>query len=77
MTQYYASLVLDCASGASFLGVQGKSLEKSDVMRAFEEAQYRGPFADPEEPRWWRHRLVELLQSKGAADGRQDTSDNF
>ncbi len=66
----FPGVVLDRASGASFLGVEGKSLEKSDVMRAFEEAQYRGPFADPEEPRWWRHRLVELLKSKGAADGR-------
>jgi hypothetical protein len=39
-------------------------------MKPFAAALYHGPFADPRDPRWWRHRLVELLHDSGVADGR-------
>lgn len=66
----FPGVVLDRTAAASFLGIQPKAFETASVMKPFGAALYRGPFADSHDPRWWRHRLVELLHDGGVADGR-------
>jgi hypothetical protein len=64
----FPGVILDFTSTASFLGIEPNALKEADVQAVFKEALYKGPFAETAEPRWWRHRLVELLNRNNVSD---------
>lgn len=47
---------------ATFLGIKENSFDK--VSRIFEDAKYKGIFADPENPKWWPTKIREILYKK-------------
>jgi DNA-binding NarL/FixJ family response regulator len=65
----FPGVILGWTAAASFLEIEPSAMKDAAVRRTFAKAQYKGPFSDTEEPRWWRHRLVELLKSKDVPDG--------
>jgi hypothetical protein len=67
----FPGVVLGAVAAGSFLGVDPEQLGQPNVAKVFAKAAYGGPFADDTEPRWWRHRLAELLTTNGVSDGRE------
>jgi endo-alpha-1,4-polygalactosaminidase (GH114 family) len=47
---------------ATFAGVQIDRVHK--YLHHFEEAKYDGIFKDPENPRWWKAKLYEMIYRK-------------
>lgn len=66
----FPGVILNTAAAASLLDISEDDFSDKKVARVFKKALYTGPFADDREPRWWRHRLVALRESKKATDGR-------
>lgn len=66
----FPGVILDRVAAGSFLGIEPGALQQDDVKKVFKDALYEGPFSEPGEPRWWRHRLVQLQETSGARDGR-------
>jgi hypothetical protein len=67
----FPGLLVGEIAGASFLDIDPAQFAGDDVKKVFRKALYDGPFADPAEPRWWRHRLLELIANGKATNGRE------
>ena len=47
---------------ATFAGVKKEAIRK--YMKNFESARYSGVFNDPDDPRWWKSKLYEVIYRK-------------
>ena len=66
----FPGVLVDTIAGASFLNIAQARFQEPRVRGLFKSALYEGPFADEEEPRWWRHKLADMLEHEGVPDGR-------
>ncbi len=57
----FPGLLVNSVAAASYLDIAVSHFEKATVKRLFRVASYSGPFGDPEDPRWWRRTLDEVL----------------
>jgi len=67
----YPGLLLNEVAAASYLDVHPEDFAKPKVKGIFASASYSPslPFADEEEPMWWRHRLDDLVNEGQAVSG--------
>jgi hypothetical protein len=65
----YPGLFVNEVAAASHLNIETESFRRSDVQTIFEAAIYRGPFADPNAPQWWRGILDDIVSKDNCADG--------
>jgi hypothetical protein len=65
----YPGLFVNEVAAASYLNIETESFRRADVQTIFEAAVYRGPFADPNAPQWWRGMLDDIVASEHCADG--------
>jgi hypothetical protein len=47
---------------ATFIGVKREAISK--YLRYFDEAKYTGIFSDPDNPRWWKATLYQVIYNK-------------
>lgn len=66
----FPGIILDLVAASSFLNIDQKQLVSPPIQKVFAGAEYKGPFADNTEPRWWRHRLADIIFKAEVADGR-------
>jgi len=57
----YPGLVVNEVAAASYLNIDTADFRKPQVQAIFKKALYRGPFADPKEPQWWRGVLDDIV----------------
>jgi hypothetical protein len=67
----FPGVVVSSVAAASFLGIDVNQFAEEDVRGVFKRALYGGPFSDPADPRWWRHKLLELIANAKARNGRE------
>lgn len=65
----YPGLLVNETAAASHLNIAVKDFRKPRIRAVFEKALYRGPFADPRNPQWWRGILDDIVSGKGVDDG--------
>ncbi|HUX66228.1 MAG TPA: hypothetical protein VMV31_01930 [Terriglobales bacterium] len=65
----YPGLLANEVAAASHLNLGIKVFKGPQVQALFQKAVYRGPFADRQDPRWWRTALDEILGAADVADG--------
>lgn len=67
----YPGLLLNEVAAASYLDIHPDDFVQPKVRAIFEAARYSSklPFADDQEPMWWRHRLDELVNKDRALSG--------
>jgi hypothetical protein len=65
----YPGLLVNETAAASHLNIALKDFGKPAIRAVFKKALYRGPFADPRHPQWWRGILDDIVSSKGFDDG--------
>ena len=66
----FPGLLVNKAACASYLDIDQCEFSRRDVQEPFDEAVYRGPFADLGQW-WWRDGLDYLLADAGASNGRE------
>lgn len=67
----YPGLLVNEVAAASHLDIHTKDFAKAEVREIFESARYvELPFADDDQPMWWRHLLDEILNNAAAVTGR-------
>lgn len=64
----YPGLLVNEVAAASHLNVATVDF-RPEVQALFEEAIYRGPFADSNRPQWWRGMLDDLVARENCTDG--------
>ncbi len=67
----FPGVIVNRIAAASFLGIDVDDFAEERVRRVFQKALYEGPFADPDDPRWWKHRLLERIADGKVSDGRE------
>lgn len=65
----YPGLLVNEVAAASHLNIAIKDFRKAAIRAVFKNALYRGPFADPRKPLWWRGILDDIVSSRGCDDG--------
>lgn len=65
----YPGLFVNEVAAASHLNIETDSFRRADVREIFEQAIYQGPFADDDNPKWWRGVLDDMVSSENHADG--------
>ena len=65
----YPGLFVNEVAAASHLNIDTDDFGESEVGAIFEEALYKGPFADPKKPLWWRGMLDDIVSRENFADG--------
>ena len=65
----YPGLFVNVVAAASHLNIETDAFRSPKVQVIFEEALYRGPFADSERPQWWRGMMDDVVSREGCADG--------
>ncbi len=65
----YPGLLVNQTAAASHLNIAPKDFRKSAIRALFKDALYRGPFADPRKPHWWRGVLDDIVSGEGCEDG--------
>jgi hypothetical protein len=65
----YPGLFVNEVAAASHLNMSGQDFAKQEIRDLFKDALYRGPFADPKHPQWWRGLLDDIVAGEGCADG--------
>ncbi|WP_186192398.1 hypothetical protein [Burkholderia gladioli] len=67
----YPGLLLNDIAAASYLDIHPDDFTKARVREIFQSARYSAslPFADADEPMWWRHRLDQLVNEAQALSG--------
>jgi hypothetical protein len=67
----YPGVLVNEIAAASYLNVHTRDFRAPKVQAVFKEALYRGPFADPKRPQWWRGKLDDIVARGNCADGLQ------
>lgn len=67
----FPGLLVNSVAAASYLNISVPAFQKLSVQKLFKPATYVGPFADPNDPHWWRTDLDELLVKSQAKDGNE------
>lgn len=65
----YPGLLVNEVAAGSYLNIDEKDFPNAKVRAFFEEALYRGPFADTQKPQWWRGVLDDVVARDNFADG--------
>ena len=65
----YPGLFVNEIAAASYLNIEHTAFGLSAVRSLFDEALYRGPFADAYNPQWWRGILDDIVSRENCADG--------
>lgn len=65
----YPGLLVNEVAAASHLNIATVDFRVPEVRAVFEDAVYRGPFADPKRPQWWRGMLDDIVSREGHNTG--------
>ena len=65
----YPGLLVNEVAAASYLNIETADFRERGVQAIFEEALYRGPFADSKKPQWWRGMLDDIVSRENCPDG--------
>lgn len=65
----YPGVLANEVASASHLNIKTEDFRRNDVKAIFAGAVYDGPFADPNEPQWWRGALDDIVASSNSAHG--------
>lgn len=65
----YPGLLVNTVAAASHLNIATTDFNAPEVQAIFEEALYRGPFADRTDPHWWRGMLDDTVSRADCSDG--------
>lgn len=68
LLRYPGVLVNEVATG-SYLNISTDDFRDPKVQDLVKEALYRGPFADPKKPQWWRGMLDDIVSGANCGDG--------
>lgn len=64
----YPGVLVNKVAAASHLNIDTADFTDR-VQDIFTEALYEGPFADPQNPQWWRGAMDDVVSREGCADG--------
>jgi len=68
----FPGLFVNRVAAASYLNIAVADFMKDlKIQELFKEALYKGPFADKEEPLWWRAKLDDIRQDARCSDGQE------
>jgi hypothetical protein len=67
----YPGLFVNKIAAASYLNIDTSDFGQLAVRSLFDEALYKGPFADSVNPQWWRGMLDDIVSRENCADGLQ------
>lgn len=66
----YPGILVDKTAAESYLDISPKSFERADVQEVFDSARLRDvPFALDAYPKWWRHKLDDLVRVGDSVTG--------
>lgn len=65
----YPGLLVNAVAAASYLNLSARDFADPKVRSVFDSAVYDGPFADSENPHWWRGMLDDIVSSEHSANG--------
>jgi hypothetical protein len=66
----YPGVLVNEIAAASYLDIDPTDFKKKTVRAQFTSAEYVAlPFADSDQPMWWRHTLDDLLNAEGHTSG--------
>jgi len=65
----YPGLFVNEIAAASYLNIDTAAFEQPKVRALFDGGLYKGPFADPKNPQWWRGVLDDIVSHDNCADG--------
>jgi len=65
----YPGVLANEVAAASHLNIHTDDFRARKVQAVFQSALYRGPFADPKRPQWWRGRLDDIVAHGNCNDG--------
>lgn len=65
----YPGLLVNEVAAASHLNIATDDFQMPEVRAVFEDALYKGPFADLKRPQWWRGMLDDIVSGKGHNTG--------
>lgn len=65
----YPGVFANEVATASHLNIKTEDFRRDDVKAMFTGAIYEGPFADVNDPQWWRGALDDIVASENCADG--------
>ena len=68
LLRYPGVLANEVAAG-SYLNIATDDFRDPKVQDFVKEALYRGPFADPKKPQWWRGMLDDIVSGANCEDG--------
>jgi hypothetical protein len=67
----FPGIVVNEIAAASYLNIHPQSFASSAAIKdLFSDALYKGPFANDQNPRWWRDKLDDVLQGAKVRDGQ-------
>ncbi|MCW5297291.1 hypothetical protein DXT88_03800 [Herbaspirillum lusitanum] len=70
LVMQYPGVLLNEIAAASYLDIHPTDFRKEAVRNIFKEAEYKNlPFANPQQPMWWRHSLDDLINEVGVTSG--------
>jgi hypothetical protein len=65
----YPGIFVNEVASASYLNIDTTDFQKPEIKNIFKTALYKGPFADPNKPYWWRGILDDIVSHDGYTDG--------
>lgn len=65
----YPGLVVNEVAASSYLNLSESDFADSKVRSLFDAALYLGPFSDPQNPRWWRGMLDDIVSGENVGSG--------
>jgi hypothetical protein len=73
----FPGILVNATAAASYLDIAANQFEGKAVRNLFRAAIYTGPFADENDPHWWRTGLDEILGAAKASSGRRLASEKL
>ena len=71
LVMQYPGVLVNEVAAASYLNIHPIDFKKPAVREIFDAALYRDlPFADAEQPMWWRHILDDIVNEAGVSSGK-------
>jgi hypothetical protein len=65
----YPGLLVNEVAAGSYLNIGIDDFREPSVRLLFDQAIYRGPFADTKKPQWWRGMLDDIVSHEDCNDG--------
>jgi len=66
----YPGVVVNEIAAASYLNIKAETFNTESIRNVFEDALYKGPFAEALSPLWWRGMLDDMVATGQFKDGR-------